>query len=119
MSKRKASSGERGGGSLERMVGPFRKGQSVWTYVNGEPGLRYYVEPHNHQHVLAFLPDLKHPVLYEVPLLWHTKAGVLNWMIEGIESRVTSAVEELLKRRKELAAEWPNVQEQPARKGVQ
>ena len=90
------------------MVRPFRKGQAVWTYVNGEPGLRYYVEPHNHQHVLSFLPDLKHPVLYEVPLLWHTKAGVLNWMIEGIESRLGVAVEELLQRRKQLAAEWPN-----------
>ena len=109
MNKAKTSAhGKRGRCSLERMVGPFRKGQAVWTYVNGEPGLRYYVAPHDHQHVLAFLPDLKSPFLYQVPLLWHTKAGVLNWMIEGIEVRLGVAVEELLQRRKQLAAEWPN-----------
>lgn len=95
-------------GSLERVVGPFARGQALWAYVNGQPALRYYVRPHNYGHVLGFNASLSNAVYYDNTTFWATEAGVLNWMVEGLECRLTHDLAELVVLRTRLSQCWPN-----------
>lgn len=87
---------------LEPLPGPFISGRPVWTIVNGEPELRYYVETHNGGHVLAFSADLSHPVFYGACHLWACKAGVLLALLNGVEKRLRDAEQSVKKRREEF-----------------
>lgn len=89
--------------SFGMMPPPYKQGQALWTVVNGEPALRYYVRPQDRGHVIAFCEEtLAEGYYVDFGCFWPSRSAVLLWLIEGIQFRIECEVKQLKERHQQL-----------------